>query len=329
MELSSASVEELTENDDTFWPFYPELYARVGRLPHVPEAWIGCATNPDDPSHPAYTYFIEPNQNGKKHPTRHVYYSVTTDNKFLSPAYVQQLLTNLDPKLARRLVYGEWLSIMGEVVYHSYSPENFHNGAYVVRPEYPIRVCFDFNIGEGKPMSATAMQYLPHLDEPHYFDEFVVEGARTTDILDEMHGRGLFDRANKYIIHGDASGASNNTRSKKSDYDLIRQFLSNTPAQSGRKIDFEMRVPMSNPPVRKRHNVMNAYCKNALGRRRMHVYESCPVLDKGMRLTKLKPGGNYIEDDSKAYQHVTTAAGYGLMSTLAQVNEIKQGTQEL
>ncbi len=62
LELSWAFIEELTENDDQFKGFYPELRMRVGRLPHVPENWIGAATNPDSPAHWAHKYWITPTQ---------------------------------------------------------------------------------------------------------------------------------------------------------------------------------------------------------------------------------------------------------------------------
>jgi hypothetical protein len=42
------------------------------------------------------------------------------------------------------------------------------------------------------------------------------------------------------------------------------------------------------------------------------VYKKAATLDEGMRLTKLRPGSQYIEDDSKRYQHITTALGYAV-----------------
>lgn len=61
LELSMLVIEELTENNnDEFLGFYKEYRARVGRLPHVPENLVVCATNPDAPSHAAYDYFIVP-----------------------------------------------------------------------------------------------------------------------------------------------------------------------------------------------------------------------------------------------------------------------------
>lgn len=57
IEASCAIVEELTENDEDDWNAIRYLRMRVGRLPHVPQAWIIYCTNPDAPSHFAYDYF--------------------------------------------------------------------------------------------------------------------------------------------------------------------------------------------------------------------------------------------------------------------------------
>jgi hypothetical protein len=67
--------------------------------------------------------------------------------------------------------------------------------------------------------------------------------------------------------------------------------------------------------------------RNAKGEVRLQVYKGCETLDKGFRLTHLKKGGQYLEDDSDFYQHVTTAAGYGIMSVKAneQVSEASMG----
>jgi hypothetical protein len=69
----------------------------------------------------------------------------------------------------------------------------------------------------------------------------------------------------------------------------------------------------------------NGQFKNANGKVNLFVDKGCKTLEKGFRLTKLKPGGQYIEDDSKPYQHITTAAGYGIHIDLA---EEKRGESE-
>ena len=249
-------------------------------------------------------------------PTKHVYYSVTTDNPFLPPEYIEQLKRDMDPQMARRMLYGEWISIAREVVYYAYDKSrNYRDMPYVIDANFPIHVAWDFNIGEGKPLSVCFFQYTN--DSFHFFNEVVVHGFRTQDALDEMAGRGLLDHPVKYIINGDATGKARSTKSIKSDYDIIREFFSNYRNSRKELLNYEMQVPLSNPPVRKRHNLVNAYCINERGAVRLFVYKDAKTVDEGLRLTQLKKGADYIEDDSKEFQHITTALGYGICSTIA------------
>lgn len=314
VELSAAIVEELTENDDDDAMAINYLRMRVGRLPHIKQSWIMYCTNPDSPSHFAYDYFdIGKRQIGMVKnllPTRHVYFSVTSENKFLPPTYIEQLLANLPEKLAQRMVYGQWVEIDRDRVYYSYGEHNYVDQEYEVSPWLPINVSFDFNIGQGKPMSMCFSQYDPKADTFHFFGECIVEGADTESILDEAAGRGFFEYPCEYHIYGDATGEAKSTQSKKTNYDIIINYINRFRNRNGERLNFEKHVPLANPAIRERHNVVNAYCKNALGRIRLKVYKGAPILHKGMRLVELKENGKYIEDDSKPYQHVTTALGY-------------------
>lgn len=301
LSLSGAVFEELTENNDDDKAIYDEVLTRVGRLPHIKENFIISATNPDSPQHWAYKRFFE-----DKSPTRHVYLSNTLDNPFLTDAYKQQLKRELDPKLARRMLYGEWIELNKEVIYYAYEREhNFRDIDYQPDMHMPIRVCFDFNIGEGKPLSAALMQFNGAF---HIYGESVIHGSRTLDTCEEMFDRGLLPKDARFILHGDATGKHRDTRSKTSDWDIIRKFF----VDNGLHAQFE--VPLQNPPIRKRHNTVNAYCLNTAGERRLFCYRGAPTFDKGMRLSALKKGADYIEDDSKEYQHITTAVGYGVVS---------------
>jgi len=302
-EFTSFAVEELTENDTD--GAYKEILMRIGRLNHVKEKILMSATNPDDPSHWVYDRFW-----AEKHDQRHVYLSNTFDNPFLPASYVEDLRKNLSPREARRMLYGEWLELSRDVIYTEYKPEiHYSSDNYRANPAYPVYWTHDQNIGEGKPMSSIFFQYIN--DEFHFFNEIIVHGARTLDICEEAEARNYLKHS-KLLITGDSSGRHNDTRSKKSDYEIIKSFLSNM--RDGPEV--EVIVPLSNPPVRKRHNLVNAYFKNDLGKSRIKIY-NCPMADKGFRLTKLKHGGNYIEDDSKEYQHVTTACGYGIVKAIS------------
>lgn len=299
--ISFLVFEELTENNQDDREAFMTLKARLRRLPHVKENVLIAATNPDSPAHWAYKYFFE-----EKAPTKFVFKSVTTDNPFLDPIYIEQLMRDLDPRAIQRYIYGEWIELQKDQVYYNYTQEdNFKTGFQFTKGETLI-LTHDFNIGAGKPMSAAAMSRRG--DIYHAFKAFHVEGARTLDIMEEIAASGLLDEAGMIYVYGDATGKSNDTRSIKTDYDIIKSFLANYKTKDGRQLRFELRIATANPPIRRRQNLVNAYCKNGLGEIRFFVYDKW--IDEGMRLTAFKKGADMIEDDSLPQQHVTTAIGY-------------------
>ena len=312
LDLSLLCIEELVETEDA--DAYEELFMRLGRLPHVKENVAISATNPGSPSDVWYKRFFKDPK-----PTRHVYYSLTKDNPFLPPQYIRSLEENLDPKMARRMIYGEWLDIRTDVIYHQYTEEDHHRRTkFIPQSGIPRHFSFDFNIGEGKPMSCVFFQYT--MDEFHFYDEAIIEGADTMQLLTDMAERGLFDDEAMYICHGDATGKSKSSKSLKSDYQIIKEFFDRYRRKNGSKVAVAYEVPTENPPIRARHNAVNTYMRNSLGRVRLFVYEAAGTLNEGFKLTKLKTGGKYIEDDSKFFQHCTTAAGYGIVACIRKNN---------
>ena len=305
LELSGAAIEELTENHGDDEQAYHEIKMRVGRLPHIKCPLIIAATNPDSPSHWAYKYFITPNSGGEQHDTRHVYYSRTEDNPFLPKQYIAQLKTDLDPKRARRMLYGEWLEIADEVIYYQYDTTvQYTKKPWEPRPETPVMICWDFNIGDGKPLSACAVAYEDGCY--HVFAEVIIDGARTDEACREFFDRGIVVPGRRYEIHGDASGKARHTSSKKSDYEVIKE------AFDREKINYTYKVPLANPAIRTRHNTINALCRNDLGDVRLFIH-NCPTVDEGLRLTAFKKGASMVERDTDRFQHVTTALGYGIV----------------
>lgn len=343
LELSFAVVEEITENDDEDQRGYQELKFRVGRLPHIKENWIGSACNPDSPSHWVYNYFelLKDEGLGSNAPlgagpladrtrTKHVYYSTTDDNPFLPQSYRDQMRNDLDPKMYERMGRGRWIEVSSDGIYHQYDrAENYVDRDYDFQNVHPVILTWDFNIGEGKPLSVAVCQYIPSTDTFHVASEVVINGMRTEDSCEELAGRGVLDMPVEFYICGDATGKHKDTRSRRSDYEIIVDFLSNYTTPDGRKLNFQKTVPLSNPPVRDRHNLMNAYLRNAEGRRRMFVYKGAPTVDKALRLTRLLDSGRYIEDDSKPYQHVGTAVGYALNAVKLYKSRSPQRTIQL
>lgn len=351
---SAGILEEYTESEtEIIEKAYDEIVSRIGRVSstnsNVRENWLMNLTNPDGESHHGFEYFISEAtplslkaqyehkflvpeghhlhgitrefdqlvKYAKKDDNRYVFYSLTEDNPYLDPNYVRGLKRRLSPIQYKRKLLGQWIDDQSDKIYSSYNQQKHYNSkdSYEVKKGKDIWVSWDFNIGEGKPLSAMASQFLG--DHFHDFFESIIEGADTYESLEDMASRGLFEHDCKYLITGDATGKAKATQSKKSDWDIIKKFLANYRREKdGRALNYEVRVKKSNPPVRQRHNDVNAYLENAEGEFRTTIYKDCPVLEKGMRLTTLKKGGNYIEDDSKSYQHVTTAKGYLVCSAI-------------
>lgn len=317
-EYSAFAIEELTENKDE--DFYDVILQRTNRVPHIREPFVISSTNPNSPKHWAYKKLVE-----NKSPRVKTFFSNTFDNPYLPKSYIDSLIERLDPKMARRMVYGEWIEIDQERVYYSYeSAFNFIKGKYKFDANLPLRLHFDFNIGEGKPLSMVYSQFKQKthddMGEWHFFGEVIVDGQRTKDCMDEAASRGVLDMARSIIVHGDATGRNRDTRNINSDYDIIENFLANYKRQDGGRPQFKISVPRANPPLRERHNISNAYMHSANGARRLFVYEDAPTLDEGFRLTALRQGGQYLEDDRARYQHCTTAATYGVMDEWFEIN---------
>lgn len=372
---SAGILEEYTENSSALIEqAYTELVTRIGRISsrnsNVRENWLMSLTNPDGESHYGFEYFMQGaplqtthieykhklshldpehalynaefdfkkdvmwRQKGKN---RFVYYSLTEDNIFLDPNYVEDLKGSLSPIQYRRKLRGEWIDDQSDKIYSSYSQEkNLKQFEYKPNTRDDIWCSWDFNTGEGKPMSAVVAQYEKKADHWHFFGESIIKGSDTYEILEDMAARGFFDYQNRYILTGDGTGDAKTANSKKSNWVIIREFFENYRTPDGRKVDYRIVVKMSNPPVRQRHNDVNAYLENAKGQYRTTLYVwdnpkasigntklGCPTLDKGMRLTVLKKGGAYIEDDGPAhpYQHCTTSMGYMICSAIKFYNE--------
>jgi len=311
LRLSMLVIEELTENDEQDFEAFKTLKARVRRLPGIKENVVICATNPDDPESIWYKYFIA----SQPHPTRFVFYSKTEDNPFIDPIYIEQLKKDLDPISIRRYLYGEWVSLQNNGIYYCYnsSVHFLKDKEYQFNTMLPIDISWDFNIGENKPLSIIVGQYDPSLETFHVERSICIESASTHLMLDELQSRGYFDLGAKIRIYGDATGQARSTNSLHSNYEIIKNYLSNYTDSQGRRVTFEMKVPRSNPPIRTRHNVVNSYFENGKGQARCFLYKYATKLDEGLRLTKLKKGGDYVEDDSKDYQHVTTSLGYWMV----------------
>jgi PBSX family phage terminase large subunit len=303
LNLSGLDIEEANEMPSK--DIYEGIKLRVGRA-GAKKNMIFVRSNPDEPDHWLYKYFIQ----DASHPCKKVFYSLTEHNPFLPKWYLDNLRRDLDPLMARRKLYGEWLSIAGEGIYYNYSSaRNFkRDEVYQISPRAPICLMHDFNIGKDKPMSAAVGQRINGVF--HVKKTYLYQGFRTRQLLDEMADDGIFEYSNQFLVYGDETGNHSDTRTNDSDWTIIEDFLANYRRKNGTHIDYNIELPSKNPPIRRRHNRLNAAFLNELGEVGLYIYKEAEDADEGFRLTKLKKGSGLIEDDSFAKQHVTTAIGY-------------------
>lgn len=304
--ISMFVVEEITENHDPDdEACVRQIMSRLQRIPHIKRNMFLGMCNPDDPEHWIYKMFFEMQTESRK-----PFSSSMDDNIFLPKTYKQNVRGSISPREAERLVDGKWISLKGETIYREYEKElQYKTEQYQLSYGLPIWFTWDFNIGVGKPMSCIFFQYLPERDEFHFFNEVILDSVTTDETMYEIINRKFLDSKYQYKLTGDSAGKHRDTRQKRDDYLIIQDHMTSNGTKP------EYCVLASNPPIRRRHNLVNRYCKNALGNRRLFIW-NCPTADQGLRLTKLKDGGQYVEDDSKRYQHITTAIGYGIHSCL-------------
>lgn len=265
------------------------------------------------PSGHNYLYDYFDPQGEKNNPNFGIIHATSYANTHLPAGYIDSLKSQYSEKFFRQEILGEFVNIQSDTIYYAFDEKLSLIKSYNVNDRYPICISYDFNIGVGKPMSVAIFQYIDNIF--YFFDEVVIEGTRTEDTLDEMEARGLFDLSRHYIVHGDASGNSRTTNYNRTDYDIIRKRLSNID------ISFEIDVPNANPPVRKRHIIVNGQLKNANGNTSIYVTKNCKTIIKGLKQAKLRDKASYVEDDSDSFQHVTTAMGYGILKQIEKASK--------
>ena len=256
--------------------------------------------NPEDPDSATHKRFIlNPPENSRIVEVNYM------DNPWFPTVLEeerQEDLRRYDKHMYEHVWLGKCITHTGLEIYYNFD-EPIHISTQAERdPVLPICWSHDFNIGEGKPMSSCLCQIKKGAgpdgkirQEAHVFDEIVIETADTNHAVKEMAPR--YGNKN-VIVYGDASGRARDTRSKKTDYMIL--------SEAGFT---NQRVPLANPPIRERHNAVNAMLKNAIGDVRVKIHPRCKTLIKGLRTTRLKQGAQYLEDETYS-QHVTTAFGY-------------------
>ncbi len=262
------------------------------------EIWL--TWNPEDPDSATQNRFIvNPPKNSR------IVQMNYQDNPFFPEVLEEERredMTRYDKHMYDHVWEGKCITRTGLEIYYNFDEKIHITEDAEYNERLPVRWSHDFNIGEGKPMSSCVGHIVEakgkdgkRRQELHIFDELILETADTNEAASEMLGR--YGKKN-VIVYGDASGRARDTRSKKTDYVIL--------SDNGFR---NQRVPLANPPIRERHNAVNALLLNAAGDVRVKINPRCKTLIRGLKTVKLKQGAQYLEEETYA-QHVTTAFGY-------------------
>ena len=167
-------------------------------------------------------------------------------------------------------------------------------------PHLPVELACDFNVD---PMAWTIGQ---HRGEHVWaFDEIIIPGGATTRAACDEFIRRHPDTNTEVVVYGDRSGKSRGTRSKSSDYDVIRAIL-------GAHYYTEPRFDVwdANPPVAQRLNCVNAKLMAADGTVSYWIHPRCKNLIDDRAQVSLLPGTHDIDKRNKKRTHSSDSDDY-------------------
>jgi hypothetical protein len=217
----------------------------------------------------------------------------------LSPEEIAEAMATMSPRAFRQEYQANFESV-GNRVYEDYSAANHTD--FVFSEVLPIIWCHDFNYS---PLSSCICQ--EHNGKIYVVDEIILEGVHPRMAAQEFAARYGKYKNKEIRIYGDVSGhAGQGHAGAISNYQEIRAVL----LQAG-FTNVQFRIPAENPPLKFRHNAVNAKVNTYSGVRSLLVNpQKCPTVDAGMLTAQFVKGSTELENDSNPTQHVTTGLGY-------------------
>jgi hypothetical protein len=214
--------------------------------------------------------------------------------------FIENEARNMSRAEFSRLYNAEWEDYNERPIYPEFTRTRNVNAE---RAQYvkglPIEVSCDFNVD---PLCWSLGQHRGNV--AWEFDQIVLEGgAQTKDACRAVIEK-FPDRELHIKVYGDASGSSRDTRSKDSDYDIIKSLLRRYYRS------FSLYVPRGNPPIATRVNTFNARIRNALGEVQWWCHPRCSVIVRDLVKGSYKEGTRVIDESKKQLGHMAAAIGY-------------------
>lgn len=256
-ELTIAWIEETTEFNEQdinqidlrmrgLFPYYRELIMTFNPVSEL--HWL------------KYKFFDNVLEGVKKN--LFTLHTTFENNIFLGEDYKQRLRENHshDPNNYRVYVLGNWGKITTGMEYYKNFRTDDHVKETNLKHGVPVHITIDFNIHPYMTCSIWQIEKIKEINDNGYGKNvYYAKGLKeialrhpknsTEDLCLE-----LLDKYEEYlkqgvVLYGDASGRNKHTASKKTNYNIIDDYL--------KQYIIENRVPRSNPLSDFRHNFMN------------------------------------------------------------------------
>lgn len=245
-----------------------------------------------------YVEFEEkPNQTGNLNIGHgYVVCSTRENEKNLPAGYIDELESSYDPLIADQEIGGKFVNVRSGRVYREFK-RDLHIIDYKYKQEYPIILCVDFNVD---PMKWALIQKPDSRDI--IFDEVAKNNTDTRAMAEHVNAKYPFK---DIWLYGDYSGNNRDTRSRTTDFEIIKSIL-NIP-------ESRIRVKKQ-PPVTSRINAVNARLNNVKNERHLFVTANCVhtikdfenvIYDKNGKIEK-----NTTDPIKKQLSHISDAIGY-------------------
>jgi hypothetical protein len=255
-----------------------------------------------------YNHFYDLHREAQNRPDWAVFQYTTEQGGNVSREEIESATHELDERVYRQEFQASFENLTAGMVYYAFSrSENVHPVRY--DPQLPIFWSLDFNID---PMCSVIGQR--DGDRVNILAELALENSNTPEAC-----QAFVRRAGPWLsgprlgpqlqVYGDATGDSRRTSASKTDWQIVKDSLSNLRA----RVTFHQ--AKTNPPVKDRVNCVNAMLRNHAGERRLLVDPGCAALIEDLERVhwKTDPHGNVqaeIDKSDVRRTHLSDALGY-------------------
>lgn len=264
-------------------------------------------TTKDEPTHWMYTDLVErirrnePQEDGRVPADFiEIVEGRTDENRTnLVDGYIEQQLATIEPRLAKRFIYNEWVSTLDGLCYPYYDPA-LHQSERPFDPRQPLCLCLDFNTNPGIWLLAQ--------DSPEFtycLGEIVLRNTDVFKMCGEAKRRiadllGAHATKHRILIYGDHQhGTARGLSAVSSSWQLVRDEF------KGYSVEFRHK---SNPRIADRLNATNSRHRNAKGAVRFGHSASCVELRKDYEGVNMEMMQNVSKQGDRT--HASSALDY-------------------